>query len=556
MRFLAAALIALPLLLFLFLHPDEPWAPTAAGERFAVSTTHPLATRVGMDVLRRGGTAADAAVAVSFALAVVYPEAGNLGGGFFAVGHQEAKGETWMLDARETAPAAVTRDTYRNLPSGASLRGPWAAGVPGTPAGLAALHARYGKLSWRELVAPAERLAREGFPLTARATDRLLGMKRRLAADPETRRIFYTPEPATGGTLRQPDLAATLRRLTGDPRDFYDGETAALIVADMQTEGGPITAADLDAYAPQWREPVRCRYRDFDLVSSAPPSSGGTILCQTAQILQPFEMEALDPRGARFLHLTMQAWGFAFADRAALGDPDVVDLSGLGHLITEEYGLLLADRIDPGAPLPFTAPALRPESMQTTHFSVVDGEGNAVSLTTTLNGAFGNGHVVRGAGFLLNNEMDDFNTRPGEPNLYGLVQGEANVPGPGKRMLSSMSPTLVFRDGRLVMVLGTPGGSTIPTTVWQIFSRQVDAGWSLDRAVAFPRMHYQGVPDAVMAEPAWMGTDTAKLLERIGYTVMTRGRRYGDVNAIRRAADGEGWIAVADPRGDGYPLAE
>lgn len=557
MRWAAAFLVVFPLALFSSAH-RETRAPTAYGRSWAVVSAQPIATSVGAAVLEQGGTAADAAVAVSMALAVVFPEAGNLGGGFLAVGRDAATGESWMLDARETAPRAVTYATFATLPPDASLRGPYAAGVPGTVAGLAALHERYGKLPWRALVEPAVKLASEGFGLGPKTASMLLMFRDRLEKDPATKRQFFAQAPVTGGVLKQPELAATLARLAKDPADFYTGETARLILADARAFGAPITAADLRGYRARWRDPVRCRYRGYEIVSSAPPSSGGVILCQTAQTLTPFLLSALDATGATAVHLTVEAWGQAYRDRRRLGDPEFI-ANPVTDLIRPAYGAAIARRIRldragllPEAAAAATAPA---EPMETTHFSIVDKSGSAVALTITLNGAFGNGHVVAGAGFLMNNEMDDFTTRPGTANLYGLMQGDPNLPAPGKRMLSSMSPTLLLRGDKLLLVAGTPGGSTIPTQLWQLLTYLIDAGWVLDRAVAQPRYHYQAEPDRIMYEPGAFSPDTARELNALGYTLQERGRRFGDLHAIAWNTGRKQWMAVADPRGEGAPAA-
>lgn len=544
--------VVIPLALFFLTH-RETLAPTAFGREWAVASSHQLATWAGQETLRQGGSAADSAVAVAFMLAVVYPEAGNLGGGFLAVGYEAADTKLWMLDARETAPRAITRETFVALGEGSSLRGPYASGIPGTPAGLKALHEKYGRLAWRDLVLPAAAVAERGFALSPRAVANLNRSQKLLKQDENARRQFWATRPVTGAILRQPELAATLRRLAADPNDFYGGATARLIVADALKYGSPITTGDLSAYEAKWREPVKCPYRSFDIVSSAPPSSGGAIVCETAQILAPFLLSALPVTGARTMHLTAEAWRQAFIDRNLLGDSDFVT-APIKAITSAGYGAKIAAliRLDKTG---LAGPAPSPEKMETTHFSIVDAQGNAIAFTTTLNGAFGNGHVVTGGGFLMNNEMDDFNTRPGHPNLYGLMQGEANAPAPGKRMLSSMSPTLVFHRGKLVLVTGTPGGSTIPTTVWQILSKLIDAGWTLDRAVAWPRYHFQGSPDKLFYESGALTAQVVEQLGALGYQMEKRTRATGDVEAIAWNTGRKQWMAVSDPRGEGLPLA-
>ena len=561
MRILAIVLILLPLLSCTRLHQETETpslSPSARGAQWALSTGHPIASQIGADVLARGGNAVDATVAVSFALAVVLPQAGNIGGGFFAVGsrHGQENSDPWMIDARETAPHAVTPGTFLELPPGSALRGPYASGTPGTVAGLAAMHEVYGSLPWDSLVEPAIHLARDGFRMNEGFVNLLGRFGDKLRADPNAAEIFFAEDPEVGRLFRQPDLARTLARIAQDPADFYTGETARLIVEDAVAYGSPITAGDLAAYRAEWRDPVACSYRGWDIVSAAPPSAGGAILCQTAQTLAPFDLSALEPQGVQHTHYTAQAWGRAFHDRDLLGDPAFIDMAVLDRLISPAYGAEIARRIQ-ASDSAVTEPAdPRREPLETTHFSIVDGDGNAVSVTTTLNGAYGNGHVVAGAGFLMNNEMDDFNTRPGEPNLYGLVQGEANIPEPGKRMLSSMSPTLLYREGQLMAVLGTPGGSTIPTTLWHLLNRMIDHGWSLDRAMAIPRYHYQGTPDSIMVEPGMFDGEVSASLEDLGYELRERGRTYGNVYAVSWDQGRGEWVALGDPRGSGLPLAQ
>lgn len=554
MRFLTAVLILLPLALFPWAHRNR-WAHVAQGHEWAVATAHPMASRVAASILQQNGSAADAVIAAAFVLAVVFPEAGNLGGGFLAVGAQ-ADGERWMLDARETAPLSVTPGTFLSLPKGASLKGPYAAGVPGTVAGLAELHARHGRLPWERLVEPAIALAEDGFALSPREARQLLAHRTWLQVDPGTRHQYYAHEPMTGTVVQLPNLAATLRRIASDPWDFYRGHIAQLILEDARLYGSPMTAADLYGYRAIWRQPVTCRYRGFEIVSAAPPSSGGVILCETAQILSTFLLFPLPPTAAITTHLMVESWRQAYADRERLGDPARLPDGLVEALIAPARGQRLGILIRLDAPGLVTGPPPAMfEGTQTTHLSVVDADGNAVALTTTLNGPFGNGHVVQRAGFLLNNEMDDFNTRPGEANLYGLVQGRANLPAAGMRMLSSMSPTLVFHGDKLVLVIGTPGGSTIPTTVWQILSRLIDHLWTIDRAVAWPRFHFQGTPDRIFYEPGALPPEELSRLEGMGHRLQMRQNPSGDVQAIAWNTRTQRWNAVSDPRGEGLAVA-
>ena len=548
--------------------PGWPFALDAEpvrAEHGMVASTDRYASDVGVEVLQAGGNAVDAAVATSFALAVVNPEAGNIGGGGFML-VRLADGATAALDYREAAPLAASRDLYLDANgqlTDAVLVGHRAAGAPGAVAGLWEAHQRYGVLPWAAVVEPAIQLA-EGFVVRDRQARFLKGVE-------EDLRLFATTEatflpdgrpPAVGEAFAQPELAATLRRIRdGGAEEFYAGVTADLIVQEMEHGGGLITHEDLARYEARWREPIVFVHRGHQVISMPPSSSGGATLAEMANILEGWDLGALAWHGPEMLHLYAEAWKRAYADRNHyLADPDFVDMP-LERMITDEYAAerrrtIVADRATPAADV---GPGLGvPErERNTTHLSVVDAEGNAVAVTTTVNSWFGSKVTVTGAGFVLNNEMDDFSASPGAPNQFGLVQGENNAIEPGKRMLSAMAPTIVLdTDGRLLLVLGSPGGSTIITNVFQNISNVVDYGMSLRRAVASPRLHHQHLPDRIEFEPGSLPAETIRALEAMGHSVTERFDPedlypyIGDIHAVMVLPDGtrEG---VADPRRGG-----
>lgn len=502
------------------------------------------AAAVGAEVLRGGGNAVDAAVAVALAMAVTYPEAGNLGGGGFML-IRLADGRATVIDYRETAPGAATRDMYLDPESGgviprASLDGWRAAGVPGTVAGLALALEHYGTMSWRDVVEPARRLAAEGIPVTGRFLAQLAKAEARLAADAESRRIYLNGGRGwrVGDRFVQPDLAETLARLqAAGPREFYSGETARRIDAAMRANGGLMRLEDLEAYEAVEREPLRGRYRGAEILTVPPPSSGGIALLQMLQMLEGYDVAALGHNTPAGLHLLAEVMRRAFRDRAVFpADPAFAEVPVRG-LIDRGYCLgRMADfdpqratpsaRMQPGRPM-------GGESMDTTHFSVLDAAGNAVSNTYTLNGLFGAAVTVPGTGVLLNNEMDDFTARPGVPNLFGLIQGEANAIAPGKRPLSSMTPTIVLRAGRPFLVLGSRGGPTIITQVLQVLLNVIDHRMPLAEAVEAPRMHHQWMPDRIDLEPDGFSGEIIRALEERGHTVRVWPERVGGVQAIQ-----------------------
>jgi gamma-glutamyltranspeptidase/glutathione hydrolase len=500
--------------------------------RHMVAAQEALAAEVGRDVLRAGGNAVDAAVAVGFALAVTLPRAGNLGGGGFMLAHRAATAETFALDYRETAPAGASRDMFLG-PDGEpdpilSRHHGKAVGVPGTVAGLAMALERWGTIPLAQALAPAIRLAEEGFTVTPALADSLKALESRLKRWPATAAVFFKPDGApheAGDTLRQPDLAATLRRIAEQgPAGFYRGETAARIAAAVRETGGPMTEADLAAYEAKPRDPVRGRYRGHEVLSMPPPSSGGAHLVQILNILEGFPLGWTGPNAAETIHLMAEAMKRAYADRSQwLGDSDFVDvpLAGLTSPAYAATQRALIDRrraasaasIRPGDPAGF-------ESDQTTHYSVVDADGNAVSNTYTINFSYGSGMVAEGTGVLLNNEMDDFSAKPGASNAYGLVGGDANAVEPGKRPLSSMSPTIVLKDGRPFLVTGSPGGPRIITTTLQIILNAIDHGMNIAEATAAPRIHHQWSPDVLRVEEG-ISPDTLALLRARGHDVRT-----------------------------------
>ncbi|MGH7531440.1 MAG: gamma-glutamyltransferase, partial [Gemmatimonadales bacterium] len=525
--------------------------PVTAASAMVV-TAHPLATAVGVDVLRQGGNATDAAVAVGFALAVVLPDAGNIGGGGFLV-HRSASGEVRALDYRETAPGAASRTMYvdsaGNLTEHSTI-GHLAVGVPGSVAGLHEAWRQGGALPWATLLAPAIRLAREGHTIDSTRSADIAVEVELLARFPASRQQFLVDdsEPPAGTLWTQPDLARTLQLISDSgPSVFYRGQIADLIVAEMARGGGLITKSDLLRYRAKWRPPVELTYRGYTIYSMPPPSSGGVTMGEILNILEGYD--TLPAFGsAEYVHLAVEVMRRAFIDRNRwLGDPDYVRMP-LDRLLSKSYAAGLRAEIDPRRATPTPIEAMPASGgVHTTHYSIVDAQGNAAAVTTTLNGGFGSGVTVSGAGFLLNNEMDDFTSAPGKPNMFGLVQGEANAIAPGKRMLSAMTPSIVLdRDGRLLMVVGTPGGPTIITTVAQVILNVIDQGLSLGEAVAAPRVHHQALPDTIRYEAGGLADSTVAALRAMGHGLSERRTPSGIVAAIRRTAGG--WVGVADPR--------
>jgi len=501
--------------------------PVKAEHGMVVTAQH-LASDIGVEIMEKGGNAVDAAVAVGYALAVVYPTAGNIGGGgFMTIRFKD--GRSTFLDFRERAPQAATKTMYldeKGVPvPGLSTAGYLAVGVPGSVLGFETARSRYGTLSRQDLMAPAIRLARQGFALDAGDAGSLQRSAKKLGKDPAAAAIYLRPDGApyaTGDTLTQPDLAASLTAIADKgPDAFYKGPIADAIVAASAAKGGILAKADFEDYTVRELKPVECNYRGYDIVSSPPPSSGGVIICEILNVLEGYPLSYLGAGSAETVHVMVEAMRYAYVDRnAALGDPDFVE-NPVEKLLSKEYAGEIRAKINP-----FRAGVsadLMPkgfgESHETTHYSIVDNDGNAVAVTYTLNGSFGAGVVAPGTGILLNNEMDDFTVKPGVPNLYGLVQGEANAIAPKKTPLSSMSPTIVSKDGKPFMVIGSPGGARIITITLEAIVNVIDHGMTIQEAIDAPRIHHQWLPDRVYMEPFALSPDTRRLLTAMGYAV-------------------------------------
>lgn len=560
--------ILLSIVLWVAVAPASASTRPVHTDHAIVVSVNELASHVGADIMQAGGNAVDAAVATGFALAVVHPAAGNIGGGGFML-IRMADGKAHFVDYREKAPAAATRDMYLdaqgNVIPGASEIGYKAIGVPGSVAGMVYAEQKWGKLTLKQVMAPAIKLARDGYALTWDQARDLHDQY--LAKFPESHRVFqrdgdyYKP----GETFRQLDLARTLERIANDPQDFYHGSLARELAAAIQKGGGLITTDDLAHYEVKEREPVRGTYRGYEILSAPPPSSGGIVLIESLNILEGYDLSKLGDRSAQSIHLTVEAFRRAFFDRAEfMGDPDYTKIP-VAQLIDKKYGAAWRETIDPEhassskelkRPAIFAEleqyaashpPAMAPhESNHTTHYSVVDADGNAVSVTTTINSWFGSRVTADGLGFLLNDEMDDFSSKPGVPNSDGLIQGMANAIGPGKRPLSSMTPTIVVHDGKAVMVLGSPGSSKIITTVANVLMGVVDYGMNIQEAVDAPRFHNQWLPDVVDVEK-WFSPDAINILHEMGYKVEI-GLHYG-TNVAPYWSDAE-CIAIDEKTGE------
>jgi gamma-glutamyltranspeptidase/glutathione hydrolase len=534
---------------------QERFHPVVAENGMVVSQ-EARATGVGVDILTAGGNAIDAAVAVGFALAVTLPQAGNLGGGGFMLIYSVEHDASVALDYRETAPAAASQQMFQDENGTVDVSrlrySHQSVGVPGTVAGLAMALETYGTLSLKDVLAPAIRLAREGILISPGLAGALQAKANHLSQWPSTRRIFLRPDGTTyrpGDRLIQNDLAWSLQQIAGQgPSAFYDGPIAERVHAEMQAHGGLMTRQDLQHYRAIWREPVRGTYRGYDIVSMPPPSSGGVHLIQMLNILEHEPLQAFGHNSARSLHWLVESMKLAYADRSRwLGDPDFVNVPVQG-LISKEYAARLYARIDPqkarpsatikaSDPLPYEGP-------DTTHFSVIDKAGNVVSNTYTINFSFGSGIVAGGTGILLNNEMDDFAAKPLIPNAYGLMGSSANAIEPGKRPLSSMTPTIIFENGQPFLATGSPGGSQIITTTLQVISNVIDHGLNIASATAAPRVHHQWMPDEVRVEQG-ISPDTVDLLEHLGHTVRMRETMGGAQSILKRP---NGVFGAADPR--------
>jgi len=530
---------------------EKPQAISTGG---MVVSDEARATHIGVEILNQGGNAIDAAVATAFALAVVYPEAGNLGGGGFLVAHL-ADGQSVALDFREKAPQAASRDMYLDQEGNLTdmaVNGHRAAGVPGSVAGLWEAHRAYGSLSWNAVIMPAWHLAHDGFVVNERMARTLRADSARLSRFNSSRHLFFLQ----GTTLQQgvlwknPDLAATLQRIAAEGmKGFYAGQTAELLIAEMARGNGLITRSDMAGYCAIWRHPLSFMYRGHSILSMPPSSSGGVTLALICNTLSGYDLRTLGWHSAEAIHLTVEAMRRAFAVRNRdLGDPDFVHIP-LDTLLSEQFarrlrGDIMSEQATPSAT--FTIPSV--EETETTHLGVVDANGNAVSLTTTLNSLYGNGVTVQGAGFLLNNEMDDFAAKPGAPNMFDLVQGEANAIAPGKRMLSTMTPTIVLdAQGSPFLVTGARGGPHIVTSVFHVLSNILDYGMDLPQAITAPRFHHQHLPDYIVYEERGIAQSILIQLRNMGYDTKTSNS--GSAPSLLRVHDR--WIGFGDPRSGG-----
>ena len=523
----------------------------------AVVTAHPEASKVGVEILKKGGNAIDASIAVQFALAVVYPNAGNIGGGGFLV-YRDSKGKTDALDYREKAPLKASEDMYwdknGNAITDLSLYGQFAAGVPGTVDGMVKAHEKYGKLNWKELVQPAINLAQKGFKITKQQASELTNKHNDFVKyNSKTNALTSKSSWKEGDLLVQKDLANTLKLIQQKGRaGFYEGKTADLIVKEMKRGNGIISHEDLKQYQSVWRTPVSGNYKGLKVISMPPPSSGGIALVSLFQSIEDYPINKWGFQADSTIQVMVEAERRVYADRAEhLGDPDFIKVPQK-QLLDKSYNVnrmkdFSFDKATPSSAIK-AGEIIGKESMETTHYVIVDKDGNAASVTTTLNNSYGSLVVVEGAGFLLNDEMDDFSVKPGTPNLYGLVGGKANAIEPSKRMLSSMTPSILEKDGKLFMVVGTPGGSTIITSVFQAILNVVDFGMTMQEAVAAPRFHHQWLPDQIDYEPSAISENVRESLKQKGYTLKER-KPYGRVEGILVNTNGT-YQAGADPRGD------
>lgn len=539
---------------------DEPRVAKIADSAMVVSA-HPLASKVGLEILRKGGNAIDAAIATQFALAVVFPAAGNIGGGGFLV-YRDKDGNISSLDYREKAPAAATTTMYLdstgNVISGLSEKGHKSVGVPGSVAGMFESHAKYGSLPWKDLVQPSVNLALNGFTLTKEQAESFAEVQDKLKQYSTVSPDFLIRDSwKENDSIRWTDLGHTLERIRDNGlAGFYEGKTADDIVAEMQRGSGLITHQDLKNYKPVWRTPMVGTYKDYKVVSMAPPSSGGVALLQLLQSVEQFPVSEYGHNSARYVHLLTEAERRVYADRAAyLGDPDFYKVP-VDQLVHDLYMKERMTDFNPHQATPSRdireGKFLAHESTQTTHLSVVDKFGNAAAVTTTLNDWFGSAVVVAGSGFILNDEMDDFSIKPGQPNMYGVIGGEANKIEPGKRMLSSMTPTIIEKDGKLLMVVGTPGGSTIITSVFQTILNVLEHKMDMQEAVSAKRFHSQWLPDAIFAEQNTLSADDSVTLVKMGHTFdPSYLGGIGRVDAILVLPDGR-LQGGADPRGDDW----
>lgn len=527
-------------------------------ENGMVSAQEQLAAEIGRDILAQGGNAFDAGVAVAFALAVTLPRAGNIGGGGFMLVHDAASGETKAVDYRETAPAGATRDMFLDAEGNAdaelSRYSGAASGVPGTVAGMKMVMDEFGSMEWADVLAPAIRLAEEGITVTPDLADSLEAMQPRLTKYPSAAAIFYKEDGSIyrpGDLLIQADLARTLRKIAEEgPDGFYSGEVAEAIASSVTAAGGNMTIEDMAAYKPVMRDPIRGTYRGYEIVSMPPPSSGGIHLIQILNALEGYPIGALGENSSETIHLMAEAMKLAYADRSEyLGDTDFVDVP-IDALTSKAYAEDMRAKIKAAYATP--SEQIRPadlapyESNETTHYSIIDKDGNAVSNTYTINFSYGSGLVADGTGILMNNEMDDFSAKPGVPNAYGLVGGDANAVEAGKRPLSSMTPTIVNKDGKVWLVTGSPGGARIITTVLQVVMNMIDHDMNVAEASTAARIHHQWLPDTLRIESG-ISLDTQRALEAKGHTLSLE-EVMGSTQSVMRDPETGFLLGASDPR--------
>ncbi|WP_141735492.1 gamma-glutamyltransferase [Oligoflexus tunisiensis] len=567
-RILTTLVLWITFPLFL-LQPSQGYGASRApvwGPRGLVATVSPAASEVGASILRQGGNAADAAVAVGFALAVTWPAAGNLGGGGFALVRSQ-DGKSNFIDYRETAPAAADKNFYLDAKGeiipGASTRGFRAIATPGTVAGMALLHKKYGKLPWKKVIEPARRLAVEGFIVDQSFVSMLESHKERLEKFPVSRRIFLKngKDLKVGDRFVQTDLGWSLTQIQKSGESaFYSGTIAKRMVAAIKKGGGVITLDDLKNYKAVERAPLEGRYKNYQILTAPPPSSGGALLLAMLGMLEKDDVQALGFGSAAYNHLLVETMKRAFADRSEwFGDPDFVQ-NPLKKFLAPDYLAKRRANINMSKATP--SQEIKPgdfsdkESQDTTHYTIVDAQGMIISNTYTLNGSFGSGVTAEGTGILMNNEMDDFSSKPGSPNMYGLLQSDRNAIAPKKRPLSSMTPTIVLEGGKPILALGSPGGPTIINSVFQVTLNTLALGMDIQTAIDAPKLHHQWMPDRILSEPWGVNPDTKKIMQSMGHNFGDRSFHFGDVQAVLYDKERKQWSGGSDSRHGGSVAVE